>query len=85
MIGWFAAADLRKTPPPDMMTGKYRSGRAVSVRLWPRVPGMGKDLFSDRQKEGIWEGETFTNGEGKPVARTTSTCEVLRGEAAKGR
>ncbi len=26
-----------------------------------------------------------TNREGKPVARATSTCQVLRGEAAKGR
>jgi hypothetical protein len=46
---------------------------------------MGKDLFSDRRKEGIWEEETFTNGEGKSEARAISTCRVLRGEAAKGR
>ena len=84
---------------------------------------MVKDLFSDRRKEAMWEGEKFTtleleiiflrpmfegrlsasarvmhrggtaglvecdvtNGEGKPVARATSTCQVLRGEAAKGR
>jgi uncharacterized protein (TIGR00369 family) len=26
-----------------------------------------------------------TNSEGKPVARATSTCQVLRGEAAEGR
>ena len=84
---------------------------------------MVKDSFSDRWKEGMWEGEKFTtlerkinflrlmfkrrlsasarvmhrgrtvglvecdvtNGEGKPVARATSTCQVLRGESAKGR
>jgi len=49
--------------------------------------------FSDLEGEGKWsapvadllECHPVSFGEGKAVARASSTCSVLRGEAAKGR